>query len=169
MKFLLFGNTNSIAVEPHERRFIMSENKVEVRDVLTWNGKKCTVETASPLHGYKVLDTYDVVITNLQRSVSKNSGNDMYVMDIYIILAYDEKEQTVIADKRRLYKAGQFQMQEVRDALTSAVAQQLAESGEEILFLTDEVLENTLKGKQAEVTADIVRGSNGQLQITLLF
>ena len=60
-------------------------------------------------------------------------------------------------------------MQEVRDALTSAVAKQLAESGEEILFLTDEVLENTLKGKQAEVTADIVRGSNGQLQITLLF
>ena len=143
--------------------------EVEVKDVLTWNGSKCVVETASPLHGYKALDVYDVVITNLQRSVSKSSGNDMYVMDVYIILAYDEKEQTVIADKRRLYKAGQFQMQEVRDALTSAVAKQLAESGEEILFLTDEVLENTLKGKQAEVTADIVRGSNGQLNITLLF
>lgn len=144
-------------------------NKAEMKDVLTWNGKKCVVETASPLHGYRTLDVYDVVITNLQRSVSKSSGNDMYVMDVYIILAYDEKEQTVIADKRRLYKAGQFQMQEVRDALTSAVAKQLAESGEEILFLTDEVLENTLKGKQAEVTADIVRGSNGQLNITLLF
>ena len=144
-------------------------NKAEMKDVLTWNGKKCVVETASPLHGYKALDVYDVVITNLQRSVSKSSGNDMYVMDVYIILAYDEKEQTVIADKRRLYKAGQFQMQEVRDSLTSAVAKQLAESGEEILFLTDEVLENTLKGKQAEVTADIVRGSNGQLNITLLF
>ena len=144
-------------------------NKAEMKDVLTWNGKKCVVETASPLHGYRALDVYDVVITNLQRSVSKSSGNDMYVMDVYIILAYDEKEQTVIADKRRLYKAGQFQMQEVRDALTSAVAKQLAESGEEILFLTDEVLENTLKGKQAEVTADIVRGSNGQLNITLLF
>ena len=144
-------------------------NKAEMKDVLTWNGKKCVVETASPLHGYRALDVYDVVITNLQRSVSKSSGNDMYVMDVYIILAYDEKEQTVIADKRRLYKAGQFQMQEVRDSLTSAVAKQLAESGEEILFLTDEVLENTLKGKQAEVTADIVRGSNGQLNITLLF
>ena len=143
--------------------------EVEIRDVVEWNGNKCTVEQASPLHGYRTLDVYDVVITNLQRSVSKSSGNDMYVMDVYIILAYDEKEQTVIADKRRLYKAGQFQMQEVRDALTSAVAKQLAESGEEILFLTDEVLENTLKGKQAEVTADIVRGSNGQLNITLLF
>ena len=143
--------------------------EVEVKDVVEWNGSKCIVETASPLHGYRALDTYDVVITNLQRSVSKSSGNDMYVMDVYIILAYDEKEQIVIADKRRLYKAGQFQMQEVRDALTSAVAKQLAESGEKILFLTDEVLENTLKGKQAEITADIVRGSNGQLHITLLF
>ena len=144
-------------------------NKAETRDVLTWNGKKCVVETASPLHGYRALDTYDLVITNLQRTVSKSSGRDMYVMDAYIILAYDEKEQTVVADKRRLYKSGEFQMQEVRDALTSAVAKQLAESGEKILFLTDEVLENTLRGKQAEVTADIVRGSNGQLNITLLF
>ena len=143
--------------------------EVEIRDVVEWNNEKCTVETASPLHGYRTLDTYDLVITNLQRTVSKSSGRDMYVMDAYIILAYDEKEQTVIADKRRLYKSGEFQMQEVRDALTSAVAQQLAESGEKILFLTDEVLENTLKGKQAVVSADIVRGSNGQLQITLLF
>ena len=143
--------------------------EVEIKDVVEWNGEKCTVETASPLHGYRALDTYDLVITNLQRTISKSSGNEMYVMDVYIILAYDKDEKTVIADKRRLYKAGQFQMQEVRDALTSAVAQQLAESGEKILFLTDEVLENTLRGKQAVVTADIVRGSNGQLQITLLF
>ena len=143
--------------------------EVEIKDVVEWNNEKCTVETASPLHGYRTLDTYDLVITNLQRTVSKSSGRDMYVMDAYIILAYDEKEQTVIADKRRLYKSGEFQMQEVRDALTSAVAKQLAESGEKILFLTDEVLENTLRGKQAVVTADIVRGSNGQLQITLLF
>ena len=147
----------------------MSSKAVETREVLTWNGNKCTVEQASPLHGYRTLDVYDVIITNLQRSVSKNSGKDMYVMDAYIVLAYDKDEKTVIADKRRLYKAGEFQMQEVRDSLTSAVAKQLAESGEEILFLTDEVLENTLKGKQAEVTADIVRGSNGQLNITLLF
>lgn len=145
------------------------ETRTEVKDVVEWNGSKCVVETASPLHGYRALDTYDLIITNLQRTVSKSSGRDMYVMDAYIILAYDEKEQTVIADKRRLYKSGEFQMQEVRDALTSAVAKQLAESGEKILFLTDEVLENTLRGKQAEVTADIVRGSNGQLQITLLF
>ena len=143
--------------------------EVEIKDVVEWNGNKCTVELASPLHGYRTLDVYDVIITNLQRSVSKNSGRDMYVMDVYIVLAYDKEEKTLVCDKRRLYKAGEFQMQEVRDALTSAVAKQLAESGEEILFLTDEVLENTLKGKQAEVTADIVRGSNGQLNITLLF
>ena len=143
--------------------------EVEIRDVVEWNGNKCTVELASPLHGYRTLDTYDVIITNLQRSVSKNSGRDMYVMDIYIVLAYDKEEKTLVCDKRRLYKSGEFQMQEVRDSLTSAVAKQIAESGEKILFLTDEVLENTLKGKQAEVTADIVRGSNGQLNITLLF
>ena len=143
--------------------------EVEIKDVVEWNGSKCVVETASPLHGYRALDTYDLVITNLQRTVSKSSGKDMYVMDAYIILAYDEKEQTVIADKRRLYKSGEFQMQEVRDALTSAVAQEIAKSGEKILFLTDEVLESTLRGKQVVISADVVRGSNGQLQITLLF
>ena len=143
--------------------------EVEIRDVVEWNGNKCMVELASPLHGYRKLDVYDVIITNLQRSISKNSGRDMYVMDIYIVLAYDKEEKTLVCDKRRLYKAGEFQMQEVRDALTSAVAKQLAESGEKIFFLTDEILENTLRGKQAETTADIVRGSNGQLNITLLF
>ena len=146
-----------------------NENKAEVKDVLEWNGEKCVVELASPLHGYKTLDTYDVVITGLQRTVSKNSGKDMYVMDVHIILAYDADEHILVCDRRRLYKAGEFQMQEVRDALTSAVAEEIAKSGEKILFLTDEVLENTLRGKQAVISADVVRGSNGQLQITLLF
>ena len=144
-------------------------NKAETREVLTWNNEKCIVELASPLHGYRTLDTYDIIITDLQRSVSKTSGRDMYVMDVHIVLAYDKEEKTLICDKRRPYKSGEFQMQEVRDALTSAVAQQLAESGEKILFLTDEILENTLRGKQAVISADIVRGSNGQLNITLLF
>ena len=145
-----------------------NNNKTEVRDVVEWNGEKCVVEVASPLHGYRKLDTYDVVIKDLQRTVSKNSGKDMYVMDAYIILAYDKEEKHIIADKRRLYKAGEFQMQEVRDALISAVAKQLAKSGEKIFYITDEILESTLEGKQAEITADIVRGSNGQLNITLL-
>ena len=145
-----------------------NENKVEIRDVIEWNGNKCTVEVASPLHGYRKLDNYDVVIKDLQRTVSKNSGKDMYVLDAYVILAYDKEEKHIIADKRRLYKAGEFQMQEVRDALTSVIARQLAKSGEKILYITDEILENTLEGKQAEITADIVRGSNGQLNITLL-
>ena len=143
--------------------------EVEIRDVVEWNNEKCTVETASPLHGYRALDTYDLVITNLQRTVSKSSGRDMYVMDAYIVLAYDEEEKTLVCDKRRLYKSGEYQMQEVRDALTSAVAQEIAKSGEQILFLTDEVLESTLQGKQVVISADVVRGSNGQLQITLLF
>ena len=143
--------------------------EVEIRDVVEWNNEKCTVETASPLHGYRTLDTYDLVITNLQRTVSKTSGRDMYVMDAYIVLAYDEEEKTLVCDKRRLYKSGEYQMQEVRDALTSAVAQEIAKSGEQILFLTDEVLESTLQGKQVVISADVVRGSNGQLQITLLF
>ena len=145
-----------------------NENKTEIKDVIEWNGNKCIVEVASPLHGYRKLDNYDVVLTNLQRTVSKNSGKDMYVLDAYVILAYDKEKKHVIADKRRLYKAGEFQMQEVRDALTLAVAKQLAKSGEKIPFLTDEILESTLDGKQAKITADIVRGSNGQLNITLL-
>ena len=72
---------------------VLSMSKeVEIKDVVEWNGEKCVVETASPLHGYRTLDTYDVVITNLQRTVSKNSGRDMYVMDAYIVLAYDKEE-----------------------------------------------------------------------------
>lgn len=145
------------------------ETRTEVKDVLTWNNEKCVVEVATPLHGYKTLDNYEVVITDLQSTVSKSSGKDMYVMTAYIVLAYDKDEKTLICDKRRLYKAGEYQMQEVRDALTACVAEEIAKSGEQILFLTDEVLESTLRGKQAVISADIVRGSNGQLQITLLF
>lgn len=144
-------------------------NKTETRDVVEWNNEKCIVEVATPLHGYRTLDNYDVIITDLQSTVSKSSGKDMYVMTVYIVLAYDKDEKTIIADKRRLYKAGEYQMQEVRDALTACVAEEIAKSGEQILFLTDEVLESTLRGKQVVITADIVRGSNGQLQITLLF
>ena len=145
------------------------ETRTEVRDVLEWNGEKCVVEIASPMHGYRTLDNYDIVITDLQSTVSKSSGKDMYVMTAYIVLAYDNEEKTLVCDKRRLYKAGEYQMQEVRDALTSCVANEIAKSGEKILFLTDDVLISTLKGKQAVVSADVVRGSNGQLQITLLY
>ena len=145
------------------------ETRTEVKDVLEWNGTKCVVEVATPLHGYKTLDNYEVIITDLQSTVSKSSGKDMYVMTVYIVLAYDNEEKTLICDKRRLYKAGEYQMQEVRDALTTCVADEIAKSGEKILFLTDEVLESTLRGKQAVISADIVRGSNGQLNITLLF
>lgn len=146
-----------------------TETRTEVKDVIQWDGTKCIVEVATPLHGYRQLDNYDVVITDLQSTVSKSSGKDMYVMTAYIVLAYDAEEHTLVCDKRRLYKAGEYQMQEVRDALTTCVANEIAKSGEQILFLTDEVLISTLKGKQAVVSADVVRGSNGQLQITLLY
>ena len=146
-----------------------TETRTEVKDVIQWDGTKCIVEVATPLHGYRQLDNYDVVITDLQSTVSKSSGKDMYVMTAYIVLAYDAEEKTLVCDKRRLYKAGEYQMQEVRDALTTCVANEIAKSGEQILFLTDEVLISTLKGKQAVVSADVVRGSNGQLQITLLY
>lgn len=146
-----------------------TETRTEVKDVIQWDGTKCIVEVATPLHGYRQLDNYDVVITDLQSTVSKSSGKDMYVMTAYIVLAYDAEEHTLVCDKRRLYKAGEYQMQEVRDALTTCVANEIAKSGEKILFLTDDVLVSTLKGKQAVVSADVVRGSNGQLQITLLY
>lgn len=146
-----------------------TETRTEVKDVIQWDGTKCIVEVATPLHGYRQLDNYDVVITDLQSTVSKSSGKDMYVMTAYIVLAYDAEEHTLVCDKRRLYKAGEYQMQEVRDALTTCVANEIAKSGEQILFLTDEVLISTLKGKQAVVSADVVRGSHGQLQITLLY
>lgn len=146
-----------------------TETRTEVKDVIQWDGTKCIVEVATPLHGYRQLDNYDVVITDLQSTVSKSSGKDMYVMTAYIVLAYDAEEHTLVCDKRRLYKAGEYQRQEVRDALTTCVANEIAKNGEQILFLTDEVLISTLKGKQAVVSADVVRGSNGQLQITLLY
>ena len=146
-----------------------NRNEVEIKEVLTWNGEKCVVEIASPMHGYKTLDNYEVILTALQCTVSKSSGMEMSELTAYIVLAYDKEEHTLVCDKRRLYKAGEFQMQEVRDALTACVAEEIAKSGEQILFLTDEVLISTLKGKQAVVSADIVRGSNGQLQITLLY
>ena len=168
MKFLLFGN-NNIEGKPLTKGVLDMSKEVEVKDVVEWNGSKCTVEVASPLHGYRKLDNYEVIITDLQSTVSKSSGKDMYVMTVYVVLAYDEEEKTLVCDKRRLYKAGAYQMQEVRDALTACVADEIAKSGEKILFLTDEVLESTLRGKQAVISADIVRGSNGQLNITLLF
>ena len=139
-----------------------------MKETVNYNGIKCEIETATPIGGYSTLDNYDVILTDLQKSVSQ-SGNNMFVATVYIVLAFDADKKTLIADKRRLYKAGEYQMAELRDALTLPITAELAKSGSEIKFITDDVLLSMLKNKEVVISADIVRGSNNQLNITLLF
>ena len=138
------------------------------RETVNYNGIKCEIEKATPIGGYSTLDNYDVILTDLQKSVSQ-SGNDMFVATVYIVLAFDADKKTLIADKRRLYKAGEYQMAELRDALTLPITEELAKSGSDIKFITDDTLLSMLKNKEVVISADIVRGSNNQLNITLLF
>lgn len=139
-----------------------------MNEKINYNGTECKIEVATPIGGYSTLDNYDVILTDLQKSVSQ-SGNDMFVATVYIVLAFDADKKTLIADKRRLYKAGEYQMAELRDALTLPITAELAKSGSEIKFITDDVLLSMLKNKEVVISADIVRGSNNQLNITLLF
>ena len=139
-----------------------------MRETINYNGTKCEVELATPIGGYSKLDDYDVILTDLQKSVSQ-SGNDMFVATIYIVLAYDADKKMLVTDKRRLYKAGEYQMAELRDALTLPITEELAKSGSDIKFITDDTLLSMLKNKEVVISADIVRGSNNQLNITLLF
>lgn len=140
-----------------------------MRETINYNATECNIEVATPIGGYAQLDNYDIILTDLQKSVSKSSGNDMFVATAYIVLAFDKDNKMLVVDKRRLYKAGEYQMAELRDALTLPITAELAKSGSEIKFITDDVLLATLKNKEVVISADIVRGSNGQLQITLLF
>ena len=140
-----------------------------MNEKISYNGTQCEVELATPIGGYAQLDTYDIILTDLQKSVSKTSGSDMFVATAYIILAFDMDNKKLVVDKRRLYKAGEYQMAELRDALTFPITAELAKTGSEIKFITDDVLLATLKNKEVIISADIVRGSNGQLNIALLF
>ena len=140
-----------------------------MNEKISYNGTKCEVELATPIGGYAQLDNYDIILTDLQKSVSKTSGCDMFVATAYIVLAFDKTNKKLVVDKRRLYKSGEYQMSELRDALTLPITAELAKSGLEIKFITDDVLLSTMKNKEVIISADIVRGSNGQLNITLLF
>ena len=87
---------------------------------------------------YKERETHDVVVSNIRKDVSQR-GIPMYVMDCEIILAKSEDETVV--DKRVVYKAGETQMAEVRDALISYVAKKLAEESMPFSFTGWELLD----------------------------
>ena len=115
---------------------------------------------------YKERETHDVVVSNIRKDVSQR-GIPMYVMDCEIILAKSEDETVV--DKRVVYKAGETQMAEVRDALISYVAKKLAEEGTEIPYVTESKLLETVKNDEVNLKADVYRSGQGNLIISLLY
>ena len=115
---------------------------------------------------YKERETHDVVVSNIRKDVSQR-GIPMYVMDCEIILAKSEDETVV--DKRVVYKAGETQMAEVRDALISYVAKKLADEGTEIPYVTESKLLETVKNDEVNLKADVYRSGQGNLIISLLY
>lgn len=115
---------------------------------------------------YKERETHDVVVSNIRKDVSQ-MGRPMYVMDCEIILAKSEDETVV--DKRVVYKAGETQMAEVRDALIGFVAKKLAEEGTEIPYVTEAVLLETVRNTEVNLKADVYRSGQGNLIISLLY
>ena len=120
--------------------------------------------TATGIYGEK--KSYDVAVSNIRKDVSQR-GLPMYVMDCEIILAKG-KDETVV-DKRVVYKAGETQMAEVRDALIGFVAEKLAEDGTEIPYVTEDVLLETVRNTEVNLKADVYRSSQGNLIISLLY
>ena len=115
---------------------------------------------------YKERETHDVVVSNIRKDVSQR-GIPMYVMDCEIILAKG-KDETVV-DKRVVYKAGETQMAEVRDALINFVAAKLAEEGTEVPYVTESVLLETVRNTEVNLKADFSPSSQGNLIISLLY
>lgn len=115
---------------------------------------------------YKERETHDVVVSNIRKDVSQR-GIPMYVMDCEIVLAKSEDETVV--DKRVVYKAGETQMAEVRDALIGYVAKKLAEEGTEIPYVTESKLLETVKNDEVNLKADVYRSGQGNLIISLLY
>ena len=115
---------------------------------------------------YKERETHDVVVSNIRKDVSQR-GIPMYVMDCEIVLAKSEDETVV--DKRVVYKAGETQMAEVRDALISYVAKKLADEGTEIPYVTESKLLETVKNDEVNLKADVYRSGQGNLIISLLY
>ena len=115
---------------------------------------------------YKERETHDVVVSNIRKDVSQR-GIPMYVMDCEIVLAKSEDETVV--DKRVVYKAGETQMAEVRDALIGYVAKKLADEGTEIPYVTESKLLETVKNDEVNLKADVYRSGQGNLIISLLY
>ena len=84
-----------------------------------------------------------------------------------IILAENGDERVV--DRRVVYKAGETQMNEVRDALINFVATKLAEEGTEIPYVTEDVLLETVRNTEVNLKADVYRSGQGNLIISLLY
>ena len=108
----------------------------------------------------------DVVISNVRKDVSQK-GVQMYVLDCDIILA-KSKDETVI-DRRVLYKTGETQMSEVRDALISYVADKLAKAGTPVAYVTEQTLLDTIKKDKVTLKADVYRSDRGNLIVSLLY
>ena len=123
------------------------------------------VVTATGIYSEKK-DTKDVVISNIRREVSQK-GVRMYVMDCDIVLA-NSKDETVI-DRRVLYKTGETQMSEVRDALISYVADKLAKAGTAVTYVTEQTLLDTIGNDRVTMKADVYRSERGNLIVSLLY
>lgn len=108
---------------------------------------------------------YAVELSNLSREVSR-AGNPMYKFNLDIFLG--EEENTRFVDRRIVYKAGEFNMGEVRDALVDHIAAQIAEEGSAVTFITEDDLVKYTKSP-VKLTADIYKDSYGQLQVKLLY
>ena len=108
---------------------------------------------------------YEVELSNLSREVSR-AGNLMYKFNLDIFLG--EEENTRFVDRRIVYKAGEFNMGEVRDALVDHIAAQIAEEGSAVTFITEDDLVKYTKSP-VKLTADIYKDSYGQLQVKLLY
>ena len=110
--------------------------------------------------------TYEVLVSNIRKDVSQK-GIPMYVFNCEIVLAKSKNE--IVVDKRVVYKAGETQMNEVRDALIGYVASKLAKDGTEVPYVTESVLLNTVKDTEISLKADVYRSSQGNLIVSLLY
>ena len=91
----------------------------------------------------------------------------MYVFNCDIILAKSKDEKVV--DRRIVYKSGETQMNEVRDALVGYVAAKLAKDGTEVPYVTESVLLDTVKDTEVSLKADVYHSSQGNLIVSLLY
>ena len=110
--------------------------------------------------------TYEVVVSHLRKDVSQR-GTSMYVFNCDIILAKSKDERVV--DRRTVYKSGETQKAEVRDALIGYVAAKLAEDGTAVPYVTEDRLLETVKNDEVSLKADVYRSGQGNLIVSLLY